>query len=61
MLLVVAAYTNLFLTFYKKRKRSNRTKLPISSKQWEESKLEQKIYDDENLKTWIKNSKALDR
>ena len=51
-LLVIAAYTNLYLTF-KKRKEKKKTKLPISSKEWREK------VEDENFKSWISNQKRL--
>ena len=50
LLLVIAAYMNLYLTFNKNKKK---TKLPISSKEWRE-KLE-----DENFKSWLSNRKRL--
>ena len=52
MLLVIAAYMNLYLTF-NKRKQKKKTKLPISSKEWRE-KLE-----DENFKSWLSNRERL--
>ena len=52
LLLVIAAYLNLFLTF-NKRKQKKKTKLPISSKEWRE-KLE-----DENFKSWLSNRERL--
>ena len=52
LLLVIAAYLNLYLTF-KKRKQKKKTKLPISSKEWRE-KLE-----DENFKSWLSNRERL--
>ncbi len=52
LLLVIAAYLNLYLTF-NKRKQKNKTKLPISSKEWRE-KLE-----DENFKSWLSNRERL--
>ena len=52
LLLVIAAYLNLYLTF-NKRKQKKKTKLPISSKEWRE-KLE-----DENFKSWISNRERL--
>ena len=50
LLLVIAAYLNLYLTFTKKNKK---TKLPISSKEWRER------VEDENFKSWISNRKRL--
>ena len=52
-LLVIAAYLNLYLNFKKIKKQNNKTKLPISSKEWRE-KLE-----DENFKSWLSNRKRL--
>ena len=52
LLLVIAAYLNLYLTFNKK-KQKKKTKLPISSKEWRE-KLE-----DENFKSWLSNRERL--
>ena len=51
-LLVIAAYTNLYLTF-KKRKEKKKTKLPISSKEWREK------VEDENFKSWLSNRQRL--
>ena len=52
LLLVIAAYLNLYLTF-NKRKQKKKTKLPISSKEWRE-KLE-----DENFRSWLSNRERL--
>ena len=52
LLLVIAAYLNLYLTFNKRKQKKN-TKLPISSKEWRE-KLE-----DENFKSWLSNRERL--
>ena len=52
LLLVIAAYLNLYLTF-NKIKQKKKTKLPISSKEWRE-KLE-----DENFKSWLSNRERL--
>ena len=52
LLLVIAAYLNLYLTF-NKRKQKKKTKLPISSKEWRE-KLE-----DENFQSWLSNRERL--
>ena len=52
LLLVIAAYLNLYLTF-NKRKQKKKTKLPMSSKEWRE-KLE-----DENFKSWLSNRERL--
>ena len=50
LLLVIAAYLNLYLALIKKNKK---TKLPISSKEW------RKKVEDENFKSWISNRKRL--
>ena len=50
LLLVIAAYLNLYLTLNKQNKK---TKLPISSKEWREK------VEDENFKSWISNRKRL--
>ena len=52
LLLVIAAYLNLFLTF-KKNQKMKKTKLPISSKEWREK------VEDENFKSWISNRERL--
>ena len=52
LLLVIAAYLNLYLTFNKK-KQKKKTKLPISSKEWRER------VEDENFKSWISNRERL--
>ena len=51
-LLVIAAYTNLYLTFNKK-KLERKTRLPISSKEWREK------VEDENFKSWLSNRQRL--
>ena len=52
LLLVIAAYLNLYLTF-KKNKQKKKTKLPISSKEWREK------VEDENFKSWLSNRERL--
>ena len=52
LLLVIAAYLNLYLTF-NKRKQKKKTKLPISSKEWKEK------VEDENFKSWLSNRERL--
>ena len=52
LLLVIAAYMNLYLTF-NKRKQKKKTKLPISSKEWREK------VEDENFKSWLSKRKRL--
>ena len=53
ILLVIASYLNLYLTFKRIKTPKKKTKLPISSKEWRE-KLE-----DENFKSWISNRERL--
>tara|TARA_Y100001968_G_scaffold251702_1_gene236926 strand:- start:2292 stop:2495 length:204 start_codon:yes stop_codon:yes gene_type:complete len=52
LLLVIAAYTNLYLTF-SKDKQKKKTKLPISSKEWREK------VEDQHFKSWLSNRKRL--
>ena len=52
-LLVVAAYLHLYLTFNKIQRQKNKTKLPISSKEWREK------VEDENFKSWLSNRERL--
>ena len=52
LLLVIAAYLNLYLTF-NKNKQKKKTKLPISSKEWREK------VEDENFKSWLSNRERL--
>jgi hypothetical protein len=52
LLLVIAAYLNLYLTFNKKTQKK-KTKLPISSKEWRER------VEDENFKSWLSNRERL--
>jgi len=52
LLLVIAAYLNLYLTFIKK-KQKEKTKLPISSKEWREK------VEDESFKSWLSNRQRL--
>ena len=52
MLLVIAAYLNLYLTFTRKTQKK-KTKLPISSKEWREK------VEDENFKSWLSNRERL--
>ena len=48
LLLVIAAYLNLYFTFYKKRQKQ-KTKLPISYREWRDR------VEDENFKSWQSN------
>ena len=50
LLLVIAAYLNLYLTFSKKKKK---TRLPISSKEWREQ------VENENFQSWLSNRERL--
>ena len=52
ILIVIAAYLNLYLTLNNQRKKK-KTKLPISSKEWRE-KVEK-----ENFKSWLSNREKL--
>ena len=52
-LLVIAAYLNLYLTLKRIKKQKNKTKLPISSKEWREK------VEDENFKSWLSNRERL--
>ena len=52
LLLVIAAYLNLYLTF-NKTKQKKKTRLPISSKEWK------KKVDDENFKSLLSNREKL--
>ena len=52
-LLVIAAYLNLYLTHKKIKKQKNKTKLPISSREWREK------VEDENFKSWLSNKERL--
>ena len=52
-LLVIAAYLNLYLTFKRIKKQKQKTRLPISSKEWREK------VEDENFKSWLSNRERL--
>ena len=52
LLLVIAAYLNLYLTF-NKTKQKKKTRLPISSREWKEK------IEDENFKSWLSKRKRL--
>ena len=63
-LLVVAAYSNLYLTFKRiRRKEVNKTKLPISSKEWNLYRSEFDSYkiNNEDFKSWLKNRERLEK
>ncbi len=53
LLLVIAAYLNLYLTFTKIKMQKRKTKLPISSKEWREK------VEDDNFKSWLSNRERL--
>tara|TARA_B100000945_G_scaffold253800_1_gene210869 strand:- start:171 stop:377 length:207 start_codon:yes stop_codon:yes gene_type:complete len=53
VLLVIAAYLNLYLTFKRIKRQKKKTKLPISSKEWREK------IEDENFKSWLSNRERL--
>ena len=53
LLLVIAAYLNLYLTFNNRKQKKKKTKLPISSKEWREK------VEDENFKSWLSNRERL--
>tara|TARA_Y100001968_G_scaffold58696_1_gene49773 strand:+ start:667 stop:885 length:219 start_codon:yes stop_codon:yes gene_type:complete len=64
VLLVLAAYINLYLTIKSKRiKRVKRTELPISSKEWDNHRAERESYKnhDTDIKSWLKNKERLDK
>ena len=52
-LLVIAAYLNLYVNFRRTKLQKQKTKLPISSKQWREK------VEDENFKSWLSNRERL--
>ena len=53
ILLLIAAYLNLYLTFKRIKRLKKKTKLPISSKEWREK------VEDENFKSWLSNRERL--
>ena len=52
VLLVIAAYINLYLTFNRNQQKK-KTKLPISSKEWREK------VEDQSFKSWLSNRERL--
>ena len=52
ILLVIAAYLNLYLLF-NTNKKQKKPKLPISSKEWREK------VEDESFKSWLSNRQRL--
>ena len=53
LLLVPAVYLNLYLSFKRIKRHKQKTKLPISSKEWREK------VEDENFKSWLSNRERL--
>ena len=53
ILLVIATYLNLYLTFKSIKREKKKAKLPISSKEWREK------VEDENYKSWLSNRERL--
>tara|TARA_Y100001968_G_scaffold166877_1_gene152841 strand:- start:444 stop:650 length:207 start_codon:yes stop_codon:yes gene_type:complete len=53
LLLVFAAYLNLYFTYKKHKNQKGRTRLPMSSKEWREK------VEDENFKSWLANRERL--
>ena len=53
ILLVIASYLNLYLTYKRLKKQKTTAKLPISSKEWREK------VEDENFKSWLSNREKL--
>ena len=53
ILLLLATYLNLYLTYKKIKRQKNTPKLPISSKDWREK------IEDENFQLWLSNRKRL--
>ena len=53
ILLVIAAYLNLYLTYKKQKNKKTTAKLPISSKEWGEK------IENESFKSWHSNREKL--
>ena len=53
ILLVIASYLNLYLTFKSIKREKKKAKLPISSKEWREK------VEDENYTAWLSNRERL--
>ena len=53
ILLVIASYLNLYLTYKKLKNKKTTAKLPISSKEWGEK------IENENFKSWLANREKL--
>ena len=53
LILIIATYLNLHLTYKNIKKQKKKTKLPMSSKEWREK------VEDENFKSWLSNRDRL--
>ena len=53
ILLVIAAYLNLYFNYQKLKKKKTTAKLPISSQEWREK------VEDDNFKSWLSNRAKL--
>ena len=53
LILIIATYLNLYLTYKNIKKQKKKTKLPMSSKEWREK------VEDENFKSWLSNRDRL--
>ena len=53
ILVLIASYLNLYLTYKKTKIQKNKTKLPISSKEWREK------VENDNFKSWLANRERL--
>ena len=53
LILIIATYLNLYLTYKNIKKQKKKTKLPISSKEWREK------VEDESFKSWLSNRDRL--
>ena len=64
LLLVIASYFNLYLTFKRRSsKRTRKTELPISAKEWDlyKSELDSFKINEDKIKSWTKNRERLDQ
>ena len=53
LILIIATYLNLYLTYKNIKKQKKKTKLPMSSKEWREK------VEDESFKSWLSNRDRL--
>ena len=53
LILIIATYLNLHLTYKNIKKQKKKTKLPMSSKEWREK------VEDESFKSWLSNRDRL--